>query len=1042
MKHSIAIGIVGTASILSAADAGISGFVAYSRNVGGNTVIDVFAVTTNASDKFLNVFDTVSNGVFVQKAGLSSRTWKPDFAGFSSARSVTDDSFMTAGAYSGGPYGGEYYASGTTNGDPNFTGTSWNATPASAAATTIPALAGWYTGDPTSVDNNAELMSTWAGSFARSNSFLVTAYGSYAAPTNSNAASRGIWVSHLVVNGTNKRIGIDFTWTAAVSIKDGVTGATTQASYRFNVPDTDGDGILDNVDQCPTQAGTIACNGCPQNVCGGCGAPPDGDSDGIPDCQDNCANVPNPDQRDCNGNGIGDACESFADCNGNGVPDSCDIAGGAADCNANGVPDSCELSANPSLDCDGNGTLDTCELAGRDCNGNGILDACELSQGAADCNGNGAIDSCDIASGASADLNLNGVPDECKPDCNGNNVPDEFEIADGRAQDCNGDGIPDDCQGARMVRLQSPNLGAPSGNAARVWNVPGLVPAESAVRLTVDLRGDLDGLTEWADVVLNGAPGRRIFEATGNDCPAVPDRAVIDLSRSEFNALLGADGVLSVRIECPASVDGSECKANGLTEIALAYVGIEASGDCNGNGRLDVCETADGTSPDCNSNDKPDSCDIADGTSPDCNGNGVPDSCEVIADASIDCNGNGIPDSCDLAAGGAAVDCDGSGRLDSCELLENPALDCNGNGRIDSCDISSGSSADIDANGRPDDCQVLDVPAGFPSIQDAIDAIPAGEMRIVRVQPGTYGPIDFKGKAARVISQDGPASTLICAGAGHFRSVVTAASGEPELALLEGFTVCGGRTGTQVPMMAGAWVGGGMLMSGTSMTVRGCVFDNNESVLGAGMYVTGSAGRVQSTTFRQCRAAAYGGGAYLAESSTVLSDCAFVECSAQAAGGGAHVFKGGASLEGCVFGNNTCYERGGGLSYDPFDAAPSRSLRVTASTFAGNLANAAGGGIYVYPWADAGALVLADSTVCDNLVRNVTGRYTATGSTSVCDCYGDCNFDAVVNGSDLARVLTGWGPSYDNDPADANLDGVINGFDLGVVLTNWGACPD
>ena len=164
--------------------------------------------------------------MYVQKAGLATKTWKPDAAGFTSTRNTSDDSFMTAGTFSGGAYGGEYYASSNTNGDPNFTGTSWNATPASAAATTIPALAGWYTGDPTSVDNNAELLSSWisisqAGSFIRTNG------------TGAAAASYGIWVSHLVLAGNNKVIGTNFTWGAFASVKDGVTGATTQAGSSF-----------------------------------------------------------------------------------------------------------------------------------------------------------------------------------------------------------------------------------------------------------------------------------------------------------------------------------------------------------------------------------------------------------------------------------------------------------------------------------------------------------------------------------------------------------------------------------------------------------------------------------------------------------------------------------------------------------------------------------------------------------------------------------------------------------------------------------------
>ena len=206
-------------AVVASADAGFLGFVASSRTVGAYTVIDIFAGVQNASDKFLNVYNTTSNGVFFQATGLANKTWKPDSANFNSTRNSID-SFMTAGTYSGGAYGSEYYASTNTNGDPNFTGNSWNASPASAAATTIPALAGWYTGDPTSVDNSAESLAGLAG---RVNG------------TGGAAANFGIWCAHLVLNG-NQVIGTDFTFSAFASIKDGVSGAVSQASSSFPVP--------------------------------------------------------------------------------------------------------------------------------------------------------------------------------------------------------------------------------------------------------------------------------------------------------------------------------------------------------------------------------------------------------------------------------------------------------------------------------------------------------------------------------------------------------------------------------------------------------------------------------------------------------------------------------------------------------------------------------------------------------------------------------------------------------------------------------------
>ena len=228
MKTVAAIAIVGTASLVASADAGFLGFVASVRTVGANTVIDLYAGVDNASDKFLNVYNanisTTLAGGFVQKAGLATKTWKPDTAGFTSTRNTSDDSFFTAGTFSGGAYGGEFYASSNTNGDPNFTGTSWNATPASPAATTVPANAGWYTGDPTSVDNRAESL---AGLVGRVNTGATAASGNTVGSAGTANANFGIWCGHLVIAGTGT-MGTNVLWSASVSIKDGVTGNTDQ----------------------------------------------------------------------------------------------------------------------------------------------------------------------------------------------------------------------------------------------------------------------------------------------------------------------------------------------------------------------------------------------------------------------------------------------------------------------------------------------------------------------------------------------------------------------------------------------------------------------------------------------------------------------------------------------------------------------------------------------------------------------------------------------------------------------------------------------
>jgi len=61
----------------------------------------------------------------------------------------------------------------------------------------------------------------------------------------------------------------------------------------------------------------------------------DADGDGIIDENDNCPLVANPDQADSDGDGIGDACDNCprdanpdqADSDGNGIGDACDISG-------------------------------------------------------------------------------------------------------------------------------------------------------------------------------------------------------------------------------------------------------------------------------------------------------------------------------------------------------------------------------------------------------------------------------------------------------------------------------------------------------------------------------------------------------------------------------------------------------------------------------------------------------------------------------------------------------------------------------------------
>jgi len=81
----------------------------------------------------------------------------------------------------------------------------------------------------------------------------------------------------------------------------------------------------------------------------------DTDGDGIPDIRDNCTLVPNPDQRDTNGDGYGNICDP--DLNNDGHVDTLDLAILNAALNTN-VGDA---AYNPDADLNGDNTVDTAD---------------------------------------------------------------------------------------------------------------------------------------------------------------------------------------------------------------------------------------------------------------------------------------------------------------------------------------------------------------------------------------------------------------------------------------------------------------------------------------------------------------------------------------------------------------------------------------------------------------------------------------------------------------------------------------------------------
>ena len=163
--------------------------------------------------------------------------------------------------------------------------------------------------------------------------------------------------------------------------------------------DTDGDGIPDVVDNCPTVPNPTQANNDADSQGDACD--PDDDNDGVPDVSDNCQFIANPGQENNDGDALGDACDSDDD--DDGIPD---------------LSDNCPFKANPGQqDADGDGIGDSCDVC-TDLDGDGFgnpgypANTCQ-------------IDNCPaIANPDQVDTDGDGLGNSCDPDDDNDGIPD------------------------------------------------------------------------------------------------------------------------------------------------------------------------------------------------------------------------------------------------------------------------------------------------------------------------------------------------------------------------------------------------------------------------------------------------------------------------------------------------------------------------------------------------------------------------------------------------------------------------------------------
>ena len=148
-------------------------------------------------------------------------------------------------------------------------------------------------------------------------------------------------------------------------------------------PDQDGDGVLDDADNCPEVANADQADQDGDERGDRCD--PDRDGDGVLNDDDACADHADPDQVDTDGDGAGDACDPDDD--GDGVADdadNCSLVANAdqADADNDGVGDACD---EPNIvDADGDGVADATDNCPdvanprqEDSDGDALGDACD-----------------------------------------------------------------------------------------------------------------------------------------------------------------------------------------------------------------------------------------------------------------------------------------------------------------------------------------------------------------------------------------------------------------------------------------------------------------------------------------------------------------------------------------------------------------------------------------------------------------------------------------------------------------------------------------
>jgi hypothetical protein len=690
---------------------------------------------------------------------------------------------------------------------------------------------------------------------------------------------------------------------------------------------------------------------------------------------------------------------------------------------------------------------------------------------------------------------------EWSADCNNDGIVDYGQILEGTLADLAGDGVPDQCQGIITVPTDSPTIQSavdsiPSGESRHVRLMPGLYQ-ESVVVGAVGVHFTASG----AGVVIQPPVGSRgiYFGGTSNLPCSVEGVAftrsaefgggievvgrTVSVRGCAFDRCINAEGgamrVLSGSVEIAQSTF-VECVAVGPSGTWGSAGGVHNRGStltisgstflrCSGGAAAEALTNESGTT-------YMTTCTVV-GSPLDAYFGQIYNIGSLIVEDSV------FRDSLKPAvfgwAGFTVRRCtfqDMSGysvidrrfgdyTVDSCDFLRcntgGPLFMSFYNGRflIGGCTFCQctwtgpfvqGSWADLGENvfGCPD---VLHVPADFPTIQAAIDSVPAGAQRTVQVAAGTYNE-SFSLNGKNVVIRGAANNATILDGTGLAASIATFTGGEPATAGLENLVFRNATVGSLIYKGALFKVGGAVYGRDSSAVIRNCRFEGNRSDYGGGAYLLYCNMLVEGCVFTGNTGIAQGGGLMVFGTTGTVRNCSFTgnQCGIAGVGGGSAFKAAGALLtgesvtfDGCTVTGNTAGVEGGAVEYYENVELNPGTLHIVNSTITGNRSGngtlAGAGGVMIAGRMQS-VVVHGGTTVCDNVPRNIEGPYFIAGAPTICDCMADLSGDGAVNGGDLGLLLNAWGGTLPTGVGDVNHDGIVDGVDLAELLGNWGAC--